>query len=90
MIVRWGTQFHDRLDALTDRLASMSHLAGEAIEIATDAVVHADLPLAERVFDLNEQVEARVAHARTRRWRCWRCRPRSPGIYARSSPVSIW
>ncbi|WP_310794462.1 PhoU domain-containing protein [Rhodococcus opacus] len=72
MIVRWGTQFHDRLDALTDRLASMSHLAGEAIEIATDAVVHADLPLAERVFDLNEQVEARVAHARTRRWRCWR------------------
>ena len=58
MIVRWGTQFHDRLDALTDRLASMSHLADEAIEIATDAVVHADRPLAERVFDLNEQVEA--------------------------------
>ena len=51
-------KFHEQLDALTDRLASMCHLAGEAIEVATDALVRADLPLAERVFDLNEQIEA--------------------------------
>ncbi|MHA4854925.1 phosphate signaling complex protein PhoU [Rhodococcus sp. MSC1_016] len=52
------TKFQDQLDALTDRLASMCHLAGQAIEVATDALVRADLPAAERVFDLNEQIEA--------------------------------
>ncbi|MGH8922569.1 MAG: phosphate signaling complex protein PhoU [Actinomycetes bacterium] len=52
------TKFHEQLDALTDRLASMCHLAGEAIETVTDALVRADLPLAERVFDLTEQIEA--------------------------------
>jgi phosphate transport system protein len=57
MMMRMRTKFHERLDALTDRLASMCHLAGEAIEVATDALVHADLPLAERVFDLNDQIE---------------------------------
>lgn len=50
-------KFHDQLDDLTDRLVSMCHLAGEAIETATDALVRVDLPLAERVFDLNEQIE---------------------------------
>jgi hypothetical protein len=52
------TKFQDQLDALTDRLASMCHLAEQAIEVATDALVRADLPAAERVFDLNEQIEA--------------------------------
>ena len=51
-------KFHEQLDALTDRLASMCHLAGKAIETGTDALVQADLPLAERVFDLTEQIEA--------------------------------
>ncbi|WP_172652640.1 phosphate signaling complex protein PhoU [Rhodococcus opacus] len=50
-------KFHEQLDGLTDRLASMCHLAGEAIEVATDALVRADLPQAERVFDLTEQIE---------------------------------
>ncbi|MFE5707859.1 phosphate signaling complex protein PhoU [Rhodococcus koreensis] len=50
-------KFHEQLDELTDRLARMCHLAGEAIAVATDALVHADLPLAERVFDLNDQIE---------------------------------
>ncbi|MGV9866093.1 phosphate signaling complex protein PhoU [Rhodococcus koreensis] len=49
-------KFHEQLDDLTDRLASMCHLAGEAIEVATDALVRADPPLAERVFDLTEQI----------------------------------
>ncbi|CAG7636229.1 phosphate signaling complex protein PhoU [Rhodococcus opacus] len=51
------TKFQEQLDALIDRLASMCHLAGQAIEAATDALVLADLPAAERVFDLNEQIE---------------------------------
>jgi phosphate transport system protein len=51
------TKFHEQLDALTDRLASMCHLAGEAVESATDALIRADLALAERVFDLTEQIE---------------------------------
>ncbi|MFF2114999.1 phosphate signaling complex protein PhoU [Rhodococcus koreensis] len=50
-------KFHEQLDALTDRLALMCHLAGEAIETATDALVNADLPLAERVIDLTERIE---------------------------------
>ncbi|MFD9667163.1 phosphate signaling complex protein PhoU [Rhodococcus sp. NPDC059968] len=51
------TKLHEQLDDLTDRLALMCHLAGEAIGVATDALVQADLPLAEQVFDLNEQIE---------------------------------
>ncbi|ABG99377.1 phosphate transport system protein PhoU (plasmid) [Rhodococcus jostii RHA1] len=51
-------KFQEKLDALTDRLASMCHLAGQAVESATDALVVADLRGAERVFDLSEQIEA--------------------------------
>ena len=50
-------KFQEQLDALTDRLASMCHLAGQAIEGATDALVRADLPAAEGVFAINEQIE---------------------------------
>ena len=52
---RIRTAFHERLDTLTDRLALMCHHAGEVIDVATGALVHADLAQAERVFDLNEQ-----------------------------------
>ena len=90
MMMRMRTTFHEQLDDLTDRLASMCHLAGEAIEAATDALVQADLPLAERVFDLTDKIEALRVPARSRRWRCWRCRPQSPGTCARSSPGCIW
>ncbi|ELB85717.1 phosphate transport system protein PhoU [Rhodococcus wratislaviensis IFP 2016] len=57
MMMRMRTKFHEQLDDLTDKLASMCHLAGEAVQVATDALVLADLALAERVFDLNEQIE---------------------------------
>ena len=50
-------KFHEQLDALTDRLASMCRLAGDAVRAATEALVLADLPLAEWVFDLNDQIE---------------------------------
>ena len=51
-------KFQEQLDELTDQLASMCHLAEQAIEAATDALTQADLPTAEKVFDLNEQIEA--------------------------------
>ncbi|SEB31727.1 phosphate uptake regulator, PhoU [Rhodococcus koreensis] len=57
MMMHMRMKFHEQLDALTDRLALMCRLAGEAIETATDALVNADLPMAERVFDLNERIE---------------------------------
>ncbi|MFC9361794.1 phosphate signaling complex protein PhoU [Rhodococcus sp. NPDC057014] len=50
-------KFHEQLDDLTDQLATMCHLAGEAVQVATDALVLADLTLAERVFDLTERIE---------------------------------
>ena len=51
-------KFQEQLDELTDQLASMCQLAEQAIEAATDALTQADLPTAEKVFDLNEQIEA--------------------------------
>ena len=59
MMMRMRMKFHEQLDALTDRLASMCHLAGEAVQAATDALMLADLPLAERVFDLPDRGVAR-------------------------------
>nr|GLK41271.1 hypothetical protein GCM10017611_81470 [Rhodococcus wratislaviensis] len=56
-MMRMRMKFHEQLDELTDRLASMCRLAGDAVQAATEALVLADLPLAERIFDLNEQIE---------------------------------
>ncbi|PXW28763.1 UNVERIFIED_CONTAM: phosphate transport system protein [Williamsia faeni] len=55
--MRTRMKFHEQLDDLTHRLALICHLAGEAVETATDALVQADLVLAERVFDLTEEIE---------------------------------
>lgn len=83
-------KFHEQLDALTDRLASMCRLAGDAVRAATEALVLADLPLAERVFDLNDQIEelrgpcedlAMALLALQARWRV---------ICVRWSPVCTW
>ena len=52
--------FHDQLSGLTDRLAAMCELAGQAMTLATDALLNADLDLAEQVIDLDEQI-ARLA-----------------------------
>ena len=44
------TAYHEQLDALTNRLAEMCGLAGVAMERATQALLQADLPLAEQVI----------------------------------------
>ena len=43
-------EVQEQLDALTDQLASMCHLAGQAIELATDTLVLVDLPTAEQLL----------------------------------------
>ena len=55
------TVFHDQLDALTASLAEMCGQAGAAMERATQALLQADLPLAEQVITEHDTL---VLHAR--------------------------
>lgn len=50
------TAYHERLDALTDRLVQMCELAGEAITTATTSLISVDLSAAEAVFVLNDRL----------------------------------
>jgi phosphate transport system protein len=45
-----------QLEALTDQLAQMCQLAGSAMEIATEALLQADLQLAEQVIGSHENI----------------------------------
>jgi phosphate transport system protein len=51
------TAFHDRLDGLTMLLGDMCGLAGDAMARATQALLQADLVLAERVITDHERLE---------------------------------
>jgi phosphate transport system protein len=44
------TAYHDQLEALTGQLGEMCGLAGAAMERATQALLQADLGLAEQVI----------------------------------------
>src|ERR1700738_679443 len=48
------TAYHEQLDALTDQLGEMCGLAGAAMERATQALLQADLVLAEQVITDHE------------------------------------
>lgn len=50
------TVFHERLDSLTQALGEMCGLAGTAMERATEALLEADLVLAEQVIADHEQL----------------------------------
>lgn len=50
-------QFHDRLDTLTTALADMCGMAGIAMERATQAVLQADLLIAEQVISDHEHLQ---------------------------------
>ena len=54
------TAYHEQLDALTAELGEMCGLAGRAMERATQALLQADLALAEQVITDHEQI--RQAH----------------------------
>jgi phosphate transport system protein len=57
------TAYHEQLDALTDQLGEMCGLAGAAMERATQALLQADLVLAEQVITDHEQIAAMSAKA---------------------------
>jgi len=57
------TAYHEQLDALTNRLAEMCGLAGIAMERATQALLQADLPLAEQVITDHDQIATLSARA---------------------------
>lgn len=57
------TAYHDQLDALTTQLGEMCGMAGIAMERATQALLQADLMLAEQVITDHEQISLMSAHA---------------------------
>src|ERR1700759_5817544 len=57
------TAYHEQLDALTEQLGEMCGLAGAAMERATQALLQADLALAEQVITDHEQIAAMSAKA---------------------------
>src|ERR1700747_797562 len=56
------TAFHEQLDSLPDLLSDMCGLAGLAMDRATQALLHADLAMAEQVFTDHDQ----LAHMQSR------------------------
>jgi phosphate transport system protein len=56
------TAFHEQLDSLTEMLSNMCGLAGVAMDRATQALLHADLAMAEQVITDHDQ----LAHLQTR------------------------
>ena len=56
------TAFHEQLDSLTELLSNMCGLAGSAMDRATQALLHADLAIAEQVIGDHDQ----LAHMQTR------------------------
>jgi phosphate transport system protein len=56
------TAFHDQLDSLTEMLSTMCGLAGLAMDRATQALLHADLAMAEQVITDHD----RLSHMQTR------------------------
>ncbi len=57
------TAYHEQLDQLTQRLGDMCGLAGAAMERATQALLQADLALAEQVISDHDQIVGMSARA---------------------------
>lgn len=57
------TQYHEQLDSLTEQLGAMCDLAGNAMERATQALLQADLVLAEQVITDHDQMSVLSAKA---------------------------
>ncbi|WP_422744700.1 phosphate signaling complex protein PhoU [Mycobacterium sp. WMMD1722] len=57
------TAYHEQLEALTVQLGQMCGLAGVAMERATQALLQADLVLAEQVITDHEQITSMSARA---------------------------
>ena len=57
------TAYHEQLDSLSGQLGDMCGLAGAAMERATQALLQADLALAEQVITDHEQIAAMSVRA---------------------------
>ena len=57
------TAYHEQLDALTNQLAEMCRMAGIAMERATQALLQADLVMAEQVIGDHEKISHASARA---------------------------
>lgn len=57
------TAYHEQLDSLTNQLAEMCRMAGIAMERATQALLQADLVLAEQVIGDHEKISQASARA---------------------------
>ena len=57
------TAYHGQLDGLINQLAEMCALAGQAMERATQALLQADLVLAEQVITDHEEISTRSTKA---------------------------
>jgi len=57
------TAYHEQLDQLSEQLGDMCGLAGEAMERATQALLQADLAVAEQVISDHDQIVAMSARA---------------------------
>ncbi len=57
------TAYHEQLDALIHQLAEMCRLAGVAMERSTQALLQADLVLAEQVIGDHERISSASARA---------------------------
>lgn len=57
------TAYHEQLEALTSQLAEMCRMAGMAMERATQALLQADLVLAEQVIGDHEKIVSTSARA---------------------------
>lgn len=57
------TAYHEQLDSLTEQLGTMCGLAGTAMERATQALLQADLVLAEQVISDHESIAAMSSRA---------------------------
>lgn len=55
------TVFHEQLDALNDGIADLCDRTAAMMQLATDALLHADLGAAEHVIDRRHDIDAKCA-----------------------------
>lgn len=78
--------FHQQLDALPTAIAEMCALAGRAMQGATQALLQADVVLADGVIGEHDKIMRNAARAEQDAFTLLLCRPRWLATYAPSSP----
>ena len=79
------TAYHQQLDALKHSIGDMCGIAGTAMQRATQALLEADIVLAETVISEHEDFAPTPPRPRATPSTCWRCKLPWPPICARFS-----